>query len=428
MFIFKKAALALLSLVLIAPVCGASEPSPFAYSDISKREFFPVLPWDWLHGVKSEMKTRPGNGLQSIADCNFNMAGFVRREDLNACKKLGLGALYFPFESDFNKRSWSKKSDEEIDQKVKGMVNEAGKSPALMGYFITDEPNVRDFPTLGKVVAAVKKYAPGKLAYINLYPDYATIGSPDKSQLGTDNYTEYLERFVNEVHPQVISYDNYRVEISEDFKNPEKAESYFRNLLEVRRVAQKYHLPHLNIVTGNQIRPYSTPPSPANFAFQVYTTLAAGYRGITWFTYFQRGYHYAAIDDDGQKTQTWFYLREMNRQIMTLAPILSHLNSTGVFFSKPPYEKLPLLPGDIVQSVTSDTPLMIGEFKDDNGNPYVMVVNLSLERSAKFFLKLQKEKAVKVVSTADASLSDFDDKNGLWLVAGQGALLKLESR
>jgi hypothetical protein len=423
---FKK--LVALSLLIALPFVAIAENRPaFATSDFSSPEFFPILPWDSLHGMKNDLRTRPPNSLEGIADCHFNMAGFVRAEDLSLCRKLGLGGLLFPFTADFNQHSWRTLSSEQIDSKIKEIVREGGKNPALMGYFITDEPGVTDFPALATAVAAVKKYAPGKLAYINLFPDYATIGASNKSQLGTENYTEYLERFVNEVHPQLLSYDNYRVQISEDFKNPAKAESYFRNLLEVRRVAQKYNLPYLNIVTANQIRPYSTPPSPANLALQAYTTLAAGYRGVTWFTYFQRGYHYAPINTDGTKSQTWFYLQEINRQIATLAPVLSHLKSTGVFFTEPaPASNLPLLPGKLIRSATCSAPVMVGEFSDANGKSYVMVVNLSLERSAKFFLKLNNPKgAVQIVSTVDRSLSAIDEKNGLWLVAGQGALLKL---
>src|SRR5258707_3301441 len=105
-----------------------------------------------------------------------------------------------------------------------------------MGYFIMDEPGVSDFPALAKAVAAVKKYAPGKLAYINLFPDYATLGAPDTSQLGATNYTEYLERFVTEVKPQLLSYDNYSVQYSDDLKKANVAASYFRNLLEILRI------------------------------------------------------------------------------------------------------------------------------------------------------------------------------------------------
>jgi hypothetical protein len=306
-------------------------------------------------------------------------------------------------------------------------VEAAGPSPAVVGFFIMDEPSARDFPALGKAVAAVKKYAPGKLAYINLLPDYATIGATDRSQLGTSSYSEYLERFVAEVRPQALSYDNYMVEISVDLTNPAKAISYYRNLLEVRRVAQKHHLPCLNIVTSNQIRPYSTPPSVANLQFQAYTTLAAGYRGITWFTYYQRGYHHAPIDADGRKTQTWYWLQEINRQVATLAPVLSRLRSTGVFFTAPaPAPQLPPLPGAWVETVTCAGPLMIGEFEGPEGTPYVMVVNLSLERSTKFNLKtVRPVTSCGIVSSADGSVSPFDEKDGCWLTAGQGVLLAL---
>jgi hypothetical protein len=56
-----------------------------------------------------------------------------------------------------------------------------------------------------------------------------------------------------------------------------------------------------------------------------------------------------------------------------------------------------------------------------------MVVNLSLERSAQFTLKtMSPHISIKVVSAVDGSSSVLNEKDGLWLVAGQGVLLKLE--
>src|SRR5277367_1031625 len=178
------------------------------------------------------------------------MAGFVLPRDLRKCRKLGLGAIVLPAASEFTNLeyilSWKKLSDAEIDRRIKEDVKSAGSSPAIAGYFIMDEPGALDFPALAKAVAAVKKYAPGKLAYINLFPDYASPGASVTSQLGTATYTEYLERFVSEVHPQMISYDNYMVEYSGDLKDRAEASSYYHNLLEVRRVAQEHQLPYLN--------------------------------------------------------------------------------------------------------------------------------------------------------------------------------------
>lgn len=404
--------------------------SKLDFGDVTKPEFFPILTWDPQHGRSKPFADDPKNGLEAIAECNFNFAGFVFPRDLRKCEKLNLNAIVLPIAHDFTlfelSRNWSKWSDAEADARIKETVKAAGSSRAVKGFFICDEPHVREFPGLAKAVAAVKRYAPGKLAYINLFPDYATLGAADRSQLGTQSYTEYLERFVNEVHPQCLSYDNYMIEHSNDQKDHRAAESYYRNLLEVRRVAQKYHLPFLNIVSSNQIRPETVPPSPANLLLQAYTTLAAGYRGVTWYTFYRRGYHYAPIDIDGNRTLTFEWLKEVNRQIATLAPIMCHLESTGVYFTAPaPTAHLPLLPGKLIQSVTSTAPLMVGEFSDSNGDRYAMVVNLNLQDTAQTKISIVGGGGFKIVSPVDRSLSKYDTKQGLWLNAGQGMLLKL---
>lgn len=426
---FRAGFCLLMAFLLASGACGAT-PGSLDFGDISKPDFFPILPWDLYHGWGRPMIERgKGADLQSMADCNFNMAGFVLPKDLRECRKLGLGAILAPSNPAYSNLQyiyeWRKLSDAEIDRRVKRDIANAGSNRAIMGYFISDEPGAQDFPALAKAVAAVRKYAPGKLAYINLFPDYATPGATAASQLGTATYTEYLERFVSEVHPQFISYDNYQVEYSHDLKDRSTAADYYHNLLEVRRVAQEHHLPCLNIVAANQLIPAATIPSPANLAFQAYTTLAAGYRGVTWYTYYSQGYKYAPIDLAGKKTATWNYLQAINAQIMGLAPVMSRLESTGVFFTSPaPADNLPLLPGRLVAEATCPAPLMIGEFQGPNGQAYVMVVNLSLESSAKFNLKTtQANAALKVVSPVDRSLAEFDLKDGYWLPAGQGVLL-----
>ena len=419
-----------LLLFVALTICSNASPKQKLpdYTSIDSDAFFPILPWNSLSKKKPVVVGT--NGLRSVAECGFNFAPFVEAGRISECKKLGLGAIVISPElgfSYFKATTGRTISDADIDARVRDMVKAAGKSSTVKGFFLIDEPGVRDFPMLGKAVAALKKHAPGKFAYINLFPDYATIGARDKSQLGTTNYTEYLERFVNEVKPQFVSYDNYMVEMSMDLKDTNRAASYYRNLLEVRRVAQKYNLPFLNIVTANQIRPYTTIPSPANMAFQAYTTLAAGYRGVGWYTYYEVGYHYAPIDKNGERTQTWYSLREVNRQITTLAPVLSRLKSTGVFFTSPtPTEGLPVLPGKVVTQIASSEPMMVGEFVDSNGAEYVMIVNLSLERSAKINVSFAgKGQAIELVSNATGALMEFDQSNGYWLVAGSGVLLKV---
>jgi len=386
---------------------------------------FPILPWE-LPPHADALFSDPNHGLASVVDCGFTVEAFVRPQHIAQCETLKMKAIFaaedFPI-------PWRTLSDQQIADTVKKLVGEAGSSNAVIGYFLADEPGLQDFPALGKAVAAVKKFAPGKLAYINLFPDYATIGAPDLSQLGTANYTEYLERFVSEVKPQFISYDNYRIEGSNDQTDPALTADYYTNLLEIRRVAQKHKLPFWNIVSSNQIVPEFTPPSPANFLLQAYTTLAAGAQGLTWYTYYSNGYAHAPVDKSGSRTSTWSYLNLVNDQVKTLGPVMRPLTSTGVYFSSPPLApSLPKLPGRWVSKITCAQPLMIGEFAGPSDQKYAMIVNLSLRESAHVTFDLSAEIRrgdIRQISPVDAALTPLEAANALWLAAGQGALLKL---
>ncbi len=405
---------------------AAAAPGPKLEAFTAPVDFFPILPWDPFHGWREPFIDGRRFGLESIADCHFTVAGFVWPEDLPACERLGLRAIVVPDSVFVSPKEWAALSAKEIDARIKAGVERTAAHPSVIGYFITDEPGASHFAALSAAVRAVKRYAPGKLAYINLFPDHAKAGEPGASQLETATYTEHLERFVREVEPQLLSYDNYQVEYSGDLRKPDETASYFRNLLEVRRVALANGLPFWNIVCCNQIRPVTTIPSPANLFLQAYTTLAAGARGLSWFTYYSQGYKYAPIDGNGNKTPTWHYLQEVNRQVSVLGPTMNRLQSTGVFFSAPlPASGLPPLPGRLVVGVESETPLMVGEFTGRGGADFAMIVNLSLERSAKFKIKTVPGVArTDLVSAEDGTLLPLDDTAGAWLVAGQGVLLR----
>jgi len=397
--------------------------------------FFTNLPWDWFD---QENGANLNHGLDSMAECHFTMSIFVEPVNLPLCEKLGLMTLVATFGSDESIRK-NALTDAAIEEKVRQLVEKSGNSKAVLGYHIMDEPGASCFPTLGKIVQAFRKYAPGKLAFINLYPNYATIGAKDNSQLEAGSYTEYLEKFVHEVKPHLLSYDNYMVEYSNDLANTEMAASYYENLLEVRRVAIKYNLPFWNIVSSNQIRPDAAIPSPANLSFQAYTTLAAGGKGIGWWTYYSRGpKRYAPVDkfdpnenafvkNSDKKTLTWHYLQEVNRQIAILGPLMLRLTPTGVYFTSPaPAASCSVLPGKLVKEVKSNTPMMIGEFKSNDGIDYAMIVNLSLQKTTGVFIKTIKSyEKIELISAQDGTLWPMDNKEGVWLVAGQGVLIRL---
>ena len=181
-------------------------------------DFFPILPWDALHDWKKPYRNLK-HGLESIADCGFTMAGFVKPEDLPLCEKLGLAAIMAPAETEqpwFGE--WQKLPDQEIGKRVKELVEKAGHSKAVLGYFIMDEPGAARISGPRQGGCRRQKVCPRQAGLHQPFPQLCHGGSADKSQLGTASYTEYLERFVNEVRPQLLSYDNYMVQGSDDLK------------------------------------------------------------------------------------------------------------------------------------------------------------------------------------------------------------------
>lgn len=419
--------------ILICPCCPAvgqesvqSRAVMYAAPSVltTDTSFFPIMSWESAPKTFHDFQD-PKHGLSSLSECGFTIAAFTMPSLLPTCEQLGLKAIVGEERAD---KKWKDLSDDEIVSTVKHLVDASHDSPAVLGYLLEDEPGAAEFPALGKAVAAVRKLAPGKIAYVTLYPSYAIIGAKDISRLGTSTYEEYLERYVNEVKPQFISYDNYRVQYSNDLKDPKLAENYYTNLLTVRRIAQKYGLPFWNIVSGNQIRKQTPIPSPANLLFQAYTTLAAGGKGISWFTYYVHAYGYAPIDKDGNRTMLWSYLKMVNEQLKVIGPVMLKLNNTGVYFTAPaPVDSLTTLPGQLVENVTADVPLMIGEFSGDGNGKYAMIVNLSLEKSTKFTIQAKPNfHEIRCVSPVDGSLMGIEADNSYRIAAGQGALLKLQ--
>jgi hypothetical protein len=413
----------LVAIAFLAPsVCAQTPDLHWLDQRDAPADFFPIMTW-------ATQKCINEAAIQEIADCNFTLVGFVTSSDLPACEKLGLKAIV----RDEWQLRWVTSTDEAIDAAVKKKISEWGDSKAIIGYYIHDEPGASYFAKLGSAVAAVRKHAPGKLAYINLFPNH----TPAKA-LGTDGYTEHLERYVAETKPQMISYDNYMVMYSDDGQELGQFASYLRNLIEVRRVSLKHGIPFWNIVSCCQIRHYTTPPSPANLMYQAYTTLAAGARGITWYRYGAGGYGYAPIDSSCKRTESWHYLKMVNQQIKVLGPVMNRLTTTGLFFTGSLVGDMKPLPGQIVKSVESTTsvqgysdvkpPVMVGEFTGEDGYDYAMIVNLSMERSANIKAQTVKDYSARErISAEDASASPLDETNGHWLVPGQGVLVRFRA-
>lgn len=399
---FSLAGCGLVAWYGLVGLAGAASPAP------PGTNFFPIMGWNWVPNDPAV--------LREIHEAGLTVAGFVAPETLNACEAAGLKAIVAdPRVSRYN---WEDVDAGQARESIESLAAEVGHHPALYGYELCDEPATRQFAGLEKVAAAVREFSRGKWPYINLLPDYAT-----SQQLGASNYTEYLERFVATCHPSILSYDNYSL-MADGSLRP----NYWSNLEAVRNVCAEHHLEFWNIILAVAHFQYRE-LNAADFRFQVYTTLAYGGRGITYFTYFAPklgNYRMAPVDQFGNRTPNWYFMQNVNLQVQKLAPTLLQLTSDKVyhFGEVPPGCQGPSTNSLVAKMSPGD--FVVGDFTHRDGSRYVLIVNKNFHESMPCVPQFRAPpRRVLHVSPYTGQLLPFQGED-VWTAPGQGVLLKLE--
>jgi hypothetical protein len=392
-----------LSLFAVLILCSAAAST----SASSTNAIFPLMAWNWAPSDPAALK--------KMRDCGLTLAGFVPVKDLDLCKAAGLKAIVSdPRAHNYN---WTDVNEQVARTNIEALVAEVGKHPATYGYYLRDEPGAAFFPGLGKVARLIHELDPGKWAYINLFPNYANA-----QQLGVGTYAEYLERFVTECKPTTLSYDHYALMDDGSLRG-----GYWENLEAMREAALRHKLPFWNIVLTVAHFNYRE-ITAADVRFQVFTTLAYGGRGIAYFTYFAPtvgNYRMAPVDQFGNATATWDFLRNVNLQVAQLAPTFLQLKSDAVYHFGPQTAGV-RGPGATSLVKNMGPEFMVGDFTHTDGSQYALIVNKDFSKSHPCFPQFRAvPKRVQMVSPYTGGLTDFSGEQQ-WLAPGQGVLLKLQ--
>lgn len=295
-----------------------------------------------------------------IAKANFTLVlgGFGARtpaqieRQLELCERYGLKALVagWPFE-----------------------LGALPESPACWGYMVRDEPNVKDFPTLRERVAAIRTARPGKLAYINLYPNYA---SPQ--QLGTDSYEEHVRQFVDVVDPDVLSMDHYPLMKP----GADSREAYCTNLEVMRKHSLQQGIAFWNFFHTMAFGAHFD-PTEADIRWQIFTSLAYGAKGVLYFCYYApTGGEFAKgsgiITVEGRKTRHYDQAKRINATVKALGATLMQLTSMGVYRVKPEDDPPEVLTGTPIRTIEYDyRDFLVGTFEHADGRRAVLLNNYS---------------------------------------------------
>ena len=403
-------------LLLMAAARPAKAQSYVEPPQISPRDFA-LMAWDQSPSDPQQ--------LDLMRQAGLNISGFCSPDDLDKVQAAGMSC--FVTDHRANGYDWLQMPDrKELQKNVDDLVAEVRDHPAALGFLLRDEPRAEMMPELGEVAAMLRRAMPGAWPYVNLLPNYATA-----AQLGAPTYEAYVEKSLRDIHPPMLSYDNYSL-----FSGMMMGR-FYTNLATVRRASQKADIPFWNVILANTHFSYME-PSDATLRLQAYSTLAYGGRGIEYFTYFSPkvgNFRLAPVDQFGHRTATWYALRRLNSQIRELAPWLIKLHSTGIYHSAPlPEGAEPIANSRLVMRVRATNfqsppvapEYLIGEFQDDHGHSFLMIVNKSLQYSIRYAIDLKdKDQHLVLVSPYTGQLIGFSGEMN-WLAPGAGALLAIK--
>jgi hypothetical protein len=186
--------------------------------------------------------------------------------------------------------------------------------PAVAGYYLRDEPSAADFKELGDWVRRIRAVDDALPCYLNLFPTYASA-----EQLGTATYREHVDRFLNEVPVQVVSFDHYPI-VGDQLRA-----DWYENLEIIAEASRNAGKPFWAFALAVAHNPYPV-ATVDGVRLQVFSNLAYGARAIQYFTYWtpvstQWNFHRAPIESDGTRTEVYDRVRQVNREIQGMAPV-----------------------------------------------------------------------------------------------------------
>jgi hypothetical protein len=212
---------------------------------------------------------------------------------------------------------------------VSQAVADYAAHPGFAGYFLVDEPGADRFPDIAPVVAYLRLVDPAHLAYVNLLPDYV---SP--LAYGAGSYRDYVERYMEEVRPALLSVDYY------PFRATADRDSFFSTLALMREQALAAGVPWMLIIQAMPHGPYRD-PSEAEMAWQIFHAMAFGARGLSYFTYWTPVHVEGAADwqfrrglvEHGTATDKLPAAARLNAAARAIADQLDDFTSLGVLDS-----------------------------------------------------------------------------------------------
>lgn len=265
--------------------------------------------------------------------------------------------------------------------------------PAIWGIDVGDEPSALDFPYYGKVTALTERLFPNQFAYLNLYPNYASVAENSAqqtvNQLGTATYEEHIRQYCENVGLGYLCYDFYMYSLTADRQSTVGVNRAYENLRAASDACRATGRELWIVLQVNSNRPEEW-INEDQLRFQAYSALAFGARVITWACYTGGWWHNQVLDEKGEKTEQYEKLKTVNAELGRMGPaymryrnVSTHFIGFGGNFAPAGVNARPvpaLNTGVFFGLRTAeDTPLLAGQMiaRDGSGKQAIFLCNAS---------------------------------------------------
>lgn len=311
---------------------------------------------------------------------------------------------------------------------IKANIDTYKKYKSFKGVNVYDEPSMDYMEALAACQDWFLKYYPEYEFYFVLLPVYARpiqlYGAADGQGL---TYPDYVSEFATKVNPFTLSYDHYPILRDYDGGTYVK-EDFLYNLNVFAKEAQKRNVPvyvYLQTMGFYENVPIST---YEEFAWQCYTSMAFGVKGIMCFQYWTQlqeekynNVRGGIVERDGTITPLYYEVQKVFQEIQKMEDVYLHYSWDGVktyesgrnvneMFAQV-YDQLEELKS--ISKVENDQDIIIGQFLDDDDKEAYMVTNASEPfepTEAKVSLTFDKEyNQVMVVKKGERSMVKLDN-------------------
>jgi len=359
--------------------------------------------------------------VRHLKEAGFNMMelGWVKHENawlaVDACEKQGLDLLFqdMSIMGGMNKYCLENKVPYEV---VEDLVNRLKDKKHVIGYYVWDEPCTGEqLHEARRQMDMLEKAAPEALLFTVAIPSYNLEGENGEGFHWENGlYEPYVEKFVREMDPPVLSFDYYPIG---DYWNAWYDHTFVReNQLDDsfiwldmalhRKLALEKELPFWFYYQG-----YPLYAQKDFFIFPIirssmYGAILYGAKGLS---------HYAVgepkslvLKSNGDKDIFFEEMKKIHGEISAMGDTLMALSSKMVYHSAdllPDCEYMTPLVDKVEDSdiFTGELPrrTSVGELEDAYGNRYVIILNRDFEAPLSGEIEMKDEFRVYEVSRED---------------------------